>query len=573
MRAATAIRCWRWCAGSAINQDGASNGLTAPNGPAQQRVIRAALASAGVRPAEVDVVEAHGTGTELGDPIEAQALLATYGQGRAAGRPLWLGSVKSNIGHTQAAAGVAGVIKMVLALRHGLLPPTLHVERAVAACGLVVRVGVAADRADGLAADGAAAPRRDLGVRDQRHERARHPGAIRAWDSRPGAARPAEACRRRPAAADAVVPVVPGGGVVPWVVSGRSAAGLAAQAGRLAAWAAASPWTRPMRAAAGGTRSVFEYRAVVLGTGRAGLLAGLAALAAGKPGDVVTRGRSRRAGRAGWSSCSRARAPVGGDGRGAGPVLAGVRGAACRLRRRAGPIRGLVAARGAGRGGRRARAGVADIVQPALWAVMVSLAAVWQAAGVSPDAVVGHSQGEIAAATVAGILSLDDAARVVALRSRALSGLAGTGGMVSVVMPEAAVASCWPAGPGGCRSRRSTARPRPWSPATPPRWASSRPSCRPGTCCAGPSRPATSSPTRPRSSPSPRYSARTGRHHPRGRAGPVLSTVTGQWATAPPWTPPTGTPTCAAPSGSPTPCGPWPAKATARSSRSPPTPC
>ena len=426
-------------AGSAINQDGASNGLSAPNGPSQQRVIRAALAAAGVRANQVDAVEAHGSGTVLGDPIEAQALIEVYGPGRDPDQPLWLGSVKSNIGHTQQTAGVAGVIKMVLALRHGVLPPTLHADepsphvdwpdsvrllsqpRPWPASGHPRRAGVSSFGFSGTNA----------------HLILQEAPAPEAQDARTArTTRNGHGDRGQEPA-----PVLPG--ALAWLVSGRTAEGLRAQAGRLAQWMTERVADRPgpdpadVAWSLAVTRSSFEHRAVVTGTSREELAAGLAAVAAGEPAIGVATGSAEAAdggrvvfvfpGQGGqWAGMGR-------DLAASSPVFA-AKLAECG--RALAPhvdwnLADVLAA--------AALPDRAEVVQPALWAVMVSLAATWQAAGVTPDAVVGHSQGEIAAAVVAGIVSLEDGARIVALRSRALRALAGRGGMVSVAEPAEAV--------------------------------------------------------------------------------------------------------------------------------------
>jgi mycoketide-CoA synthase len=439
-------------AGSAVNQDGASNGLTAPNGPSQQRVIRAALASAGITADQVDAVEAHGTGTVLGDPIEAQALLSTYGQHRPEDRPLWLGSVKSNIGHTQAAAGVAGVMKMVLALQNGVLPPTLHagepsphVDWSAGNVGLLAEpVPWPADgerpRRAGISSFGISGTNAHAIIEDP-------PAPPVPPASQRGA--PASGLRSRSLAtredAGQKRPGGERGENCEWgiLVSGRTAAGLAAQAAKLADWVTARPHVAPIDVAwsLATTRSVFGHQAVVTGGNRDELLAGLAAVAAGQPAaGVVTgaEGAARHAGKtvfvfpgqgAQWAGMGREFAA-------SSPAFA-ARLAQCA--RALGPyvdwsLDDVLAAADGGPDLDRA-----DVGQPALWAVMVSLAAAWQEAGIVPDAVVGHSQGEIAAACVAGILSLDDAAKVVALRGRALSGLRVAGGMISVVMAAAEV--------------------------------------------------------------------------------------------------------------------------------------
>ncbi len=425
--------------GSAVNQDGASNGLTAPNGPSQQRVIRAALANAGLSTGDVDVVEAHGTGTTLGDPIEAQALLATYGQDRPEDRPLLLGSVKSNIGHTQAAAGVAGVIKMVLALQHGELPRTLHVDEP----------SPHIDWTEGHV--------RLLGepVPWPAGERVRRAGVssfgisgtnvhLLLEEAPAGENAAAEPAVPADGPADAAAPaVLSAGEVTAWQLSGRSAAGLAGQAERLRDWASARPeleaadldsaaWSLAV------TRSAFEHRAVVVGADRAELVAGLESLAAGAPSGSVLSGVARPGARVVFAFAGQGSQWVG-MGRElalCSPVFA-ARLAECEAAL-APYVEWSLTDVLAGADGTPALE-AAHVVQPVLWAVMVSLAAVWEAAGVSPDAVVGHSQGEIAAATVAGMLSLEDGARVVALRSQSLKVLAGLGGMMSVTLSAAAV--------------------------------------------------------------------------------------------------------------------------------------
>ncbi|WP_236048373.1 type I polyketide synthase [Paractinoplanes ovalisporus] len=389
--------------GTAINQDGASSGLTAPNGPAQQRVIRAALADAGLTAADVDAVEAHGTGTPLGDPIEAQALLATYGQDRE--RPLWLGSLKSNIGHTQAAAGVGGVIKAVLALRAGVLPRTLHsAEPSRHVDWTAGSVSLLTEPAPWPAEPGR--PRR-AGVSSFGASGTNAHAIIEEAPEEPG-----------PAAVD---------GLMAFPLAARDQAALREQAAELAGHVAAAPRLVDVAHTLATGRARFAERAVVLAADVETLSGELLALAAGTPGPHTVLGRAPEGTRGvvfvfpgQGSQCT----GMGLELWDSSPVFAeSMQACEEALRPHTGwSLREILAG----------PLDEVDVVQPALFAVMVSLAALWRSYGVEPSAVVGHSQGEIAAAYVAGALSLEDAARVVALRSRALRSIAGRGGMVAV---------------------------------------------------------------------------------------------------------------------------------------------
>ncbi|MGW7377403.1 type I polyketide synthase [Streptomyces venezuelae] len=403
--------------GSAVNQDGASNGLTAPNGPSQERVIRAALANARLTSEDVDAVEAHGTGTTLGDPIEAGALISAYGQERPEDRPLWVGAVKSNIGHTQIAAGVAGVIKMVMALQNDLLPAILHVDAP----------------SPHVEWEGSGLRLLTEPVKWPRGERPRRAGVSSFGFSGTNAHLILEEAPQEEEAAAAVEAVaVPPGAVVPWVVSGRTPEALREQARRLGEFVAGDVGALPGEVgwSLATTRSVFEHRAVVVGRGREALVAGLAALAAGEVSADVVSGAATSAG-AGpvmvFPGQGSQWVGMGAQLLDESPVFA-ARIAECEQALSVHVDWSLTDVL-RGDGNELARV---EVVQPVLWAVMVSLAAVWADQGITPAAVIGHSQGEMAAACVAGALSLEDAARIVAVRSDALRQLQGHGDMASV---------------------------------------------------------------------------------------------------------------------------------------------
>jgi acyl transferase domain-containing protein len=410
--------------GSAVNQDGASNGLTAPNGASQKRVIEAALASARLSPGEVDAVEAHGTGTVLGDPIEAQALLATYGKDRPEGRPLWLGSVKSNIGHTQAAAGVGGVIKMVEALRHGVLPPTLHVDEPTPHVDW--SRGSLRLLTEAVPWPQTGRPRR-VGVSSFGISGTNAHLILEAVDDQPEDEPEQQTGSFGPV-------------LLPWVVSGRTEQAMRDAAIRLRDWVAADPGLDPaaVAVALATSRTHFPYRAAILAEDGPGFVHALESLAEGRSAPNVVTGVARSGGGLAYLF----------TGQGS---------------QRAGMGRELYAASGVFASAVDELSAVFDpllevplrevmfsshddlvdqtrYTQPALFALQVGLFRLLESWGVRPDALGGHSIGEVSAAYCAGVWSLEDACTLVAHRGRLMQQATPGGVMIAIEAAEDEVA-------------------------------------------------------------------------------------------------------------------------------------
>ncbi|MFF3396893.1 acyltransferase domain-containing protein, partial [Streptomyces sp. NPDC002669] len=408
--------------------------------PSQQRVIRQALANAQVSAAEVDAVDAHGTGTRLGDPIEAQALLATYGQAHHQDNPLWLGSLKSNIGHTQAAAGVASIIKMVMAMRHGTLPKTLHIDEPTPHVDWT-------HGAVRLLTEPQPWPRTD------RPRRA----AVSSFGISGTNAHvileqtptPTPEPDTEPDTEPASTPdTAPGPGVVPWVLSARTPEALREQAANLAGYVQGRPDTDPMDVgfSLATARTLFEHRAVVLGGDREELLTGLRALAQDQPAADVVRGRAPEN-----NSLALLFSGQGSQRTGMGrglyetyPVFAQAFDAACVFLDRelarelrvgsVGSLREVVFAEPGSEIGRLLDETV--FTQAGLFAVESALFALVSWLGVRPDAVMGHSVGEITAAWAAGVFSLEDACTLVTARGRLMQAARPGGAMAAIAAPE-----------------------------------------------------------------------------------------------------------------------------------------